>query len=449
MDRGAFQELDYRRVFGQLAKWVAQIDHADRMHEYVARAFAVAMAGRPGPVVLALPEDMLVETAALPAPRPVEAPELRPSPAQMQDVAQLLGAAKRPLVVVGGSGWTPDAVARLEGFAAESELPVAASFRRQDRFDNAHPCYVGDFGLGANPKLHARFRDADLLLAIGARFGEIPSAGYQLLDIPTPRQPLVHVLPDPDEIGRLYAPTLGIVASPGGFATMLEHIGPLPAASWRTWRDEARADYEAWQTPKAQPGRFDLGQAVLWMRDTLPPDTIYTNGAGNFSVWLHRFHRYRGLGTQLAPTSGSMGYGVPAAVAAKLRHPDRTVVCLAGDGDFQLTMQELGTCLQHGVAVIFVVIDNGTYGTIRMHQERLYPGRVSGTDMVNPDFAALARAYGAHAEFVEETSAFGPAMERARASGRIALLHVRVDPEALTPDRTLSQIRGTQAQRDA
>jgi acetolactate synthase-1/2/3 large subunit len=292
-----------------------------------------------------------------------------------------------------------------------------------------------------NPRLRDRVRDADLLVVLGGRLGEVPTGGYGLLDIPVPRQKLVHVHVDAGELGRVYQPTLGINATPVAFAARLGELEPVVRPAWSAWRAEARQDYERWQMPPAQPGRFDLGEAVRAMSARLPPDTIFANGAGNFSVWLHRFHRYRRLGTQLAPTSGSMGYGVPAAIAAKLRHPDRAVICLAGDGDFQMTLQELSTAAQHRAAVVFVVIDNGTYGTIRMHQERHYPGRVSGTDLFNPDFVALAIAYGAEAELVEDTADFMPALERALACGRMALLHVRVDPEALTPAQTLTEIR--------
>ncbi len=441
LDREAFQEIDYRRMFGQLTKWVAQIDRSDRVAEYISRAFSIAMSGRPGPVVLALPEDMLVETVELVAPAPVAAVEIHPSSAQLEEMRSLLAGAQRPLMIVGGSRWTADASAAVQVFAESNDLPVIASFRRQDRFDNSHPAYCGDIGLGANPKLVARVRAADLLLVVGAKLGEVPTGGYNLLQIPTPSQTLIHVHADADELGRLYTAALAINATPAALAARLGDIEPIPSPVWSEWRREARANYEAWQAPKPQPGKFDLGQAVLMMRDRLPEDAIFTNGAGNFSVWLHRFHRYRQLGTQLAPTSGSMGYGVPAAIAAKLRHPDRTVVCLAGDGDFQMSLQELSTAMQFGAAVLFIVVDNGIYGTIRMHQERHYPGRVSGTDMANPDFVTLAKAYGAHAEFVDRTEDFAEAFDRALAEKRTALIHVRVDPEALTPGQTLSQIR--------
>jgi acetolactate synthase-1/2/3 large subunit len=428
-------------MFAGMTKWVAQIDRADRVGEYVAQAFAVATAGRPGPVVLAMPEDMLVERVDLPPARPVPSVEIHPSAEQLSRLRALLAEAERPLLIVGGSRWTAAAGAAVERFAAANDLPVVASFRRQDRFDNAHPGYCGDLGLGVNPRLRTRVRDADLLVVFGARLGEVPTGGYGLLDIPVPRQKLVHVHADAGELGRVYQPTLGINATPVAFAARLGELEPVVRPAWSAWRAESRQDYERWQVPPAQPGRFDLGEAVRAMSARLPPDTIFANGAGNFSVWLHRFHRYRRLGTQLAPTSGSMGYGVPAAIAARLRHPDRAVICLAGDGDFQMTLQELSTAAQHGAAVVFVVIDNGTYGTIRMHQERHYPGRVSGTDLFNPDFVALAKAYGAEAELIEATADFMPALERALACGRMALLHVRVDPEALTPAQTLTEIR--------
>jgi acetolactate synthase-1/2/3 large subunit len=442
VEREAFQEVDYRRMFGQMAKWVAQIDRADRVHEYIGRAFAVATSGRPGPVVLALPEDMLSATAALPPPAAVRTPEIHPSAAQMLEVREALHQAERPLLIVGGSRWDEAAIAAVEHFADRHGLPVIASFRRQDRFDNGHRCYVGDIGVGVNPGLKRRVETADLIVALGTRLGEMATSGYEMLAVPVPKQTLIHIHADAAELGRVYQPFLGINATPRGFAAMLDALPSGDGAAPReAWLAEARTEYEAWQRPPPAPGKVNVGEVVAWLRDNLDERAIVTNGAGNFAAWLHRFYRYRHLGTQLAPTSGSMGYGVPAAVAAKLRHPERTVVCVAGDGDFLMTGQELATAMQYGAAVIFVVVDNGMYGTIRMHQERHFPGRTIATDLSNPDFAALAEAYGAHGELVEETAGFPSAFGRATAAGRAALIHLKTDPEALTATQSLSQIR--------
>jgi acetolactate synthase-1/2/3 large subunit len=441
IEREAFQEIDYRRMFGQMAKWVAQIDDARRVPEFVARAFTVATAGRPGPVVLALPEDMLVESADVPDAGPYRRVETAPSPAAMSEFRALLAASKRPLLLLGGGAWDEAAVRRIQAFAERNGLPAAAVFRRQDRFDNDHPNYVGDVGIGINPKLQARVTDADLLVVVGARLDEMTTGGYELIDIPVPRQKLVHIHPSAEEIGRIYQPTLAIHASPRGFAAALEGLEPLASKPWAASLREARAEYEAWQKPPRTQGAVQMGEIMTWLEAHLPADAILTNGAGNFATWGHRFHRYRRFGTQLAPISGSMGYGVPAAVSAKLRHPDRVVMCLAGDGDFLMTGQELATAVQYEAPIVVVILNNGMYGTIRMHQERHYPGRTVATDLKNPDFAALARAYGAHGEAVERTAEFGPAFERALASGKPALLDVHLDPEVITPRQTLSEIR--------
>lgn len=441
-EREAFQEIDYRRMFGQLAKWVGQIDNPARIQEFMARAFSVSMSGRPGPVVLALPEDVLTQTVEATPVVPRSPVEIYPSPAQIEQVGDLIGGAKRPLVVVGGSRWSEAASERLTRFADSFDLPVAAAFRRQDYFDNSHRCYIGDLGLGVNPKLAKRVRNADVVLALGSRLGEIASNGFKLFDIPTPRQALIHVLSDADELGRVYSPRLAINATPAAFTEALARLSPPDERPWRETLETARQEYGAWQTPRELPGEFNLGQAVVALRNAVPADTIFTNGAGNFSAFLHRFNRYRGFGTQLAPTSGSMGYGVPAAIAAKLRYPHRPVICLAGDGDFLMTGQELATARQYGAAAVFIVIDNGMYGTIRMHQERHYPGKVSGTMLENPDFVRLGEAYGARAELVERTEALLPAVESALSANELTLLHVKVDPEALSPGQTIAEIRG-------
>lgn len=446
--RDAFQEVDYGRLFGGMAKWVAEIDSADRVPEMISRAFHTAMAGRPGPVVLALPEDTLTEVAdVLAAPR-AEPVDSAPTPAQVAAFAALLAKAERPLLVVGGSRWTEESVAALRGFAERLSLPVAVTFRRQMLFDHNHPLYAGDIGLGINPKLSALVADSDLLILLGDRFSEVPSQSYTLLGVPDPGKAVVHVHPGAEEIGRVYRPTLGVVATPGGFLDAVANVAVTPNPAWAARAEAAHAAFEAWSTPpESIPGDVQMGAVMRWLDQNLADDAIFTNGAGNYATWIHRFHRFRRFGTQAAPVCGSMGYGLPAALAAKLEFPERDVICFAGDGCFQMTGLEFGTAAQEGAAVIVLVIDNGMYGTIRMHQEREYPGRVSGTALRNPDFAALARSYGGHGETVTRTEEFAPAFERARASGLPAILHVVIDPEALTPTRTLSEIRAAGAQR--
>jgi len=440
-DREAFQEVDYRRMYGSIAKWVAQIDRPERIPEYVARAYRVAMSGRPGPVVLALPEDMLAARVNCADVGRVEATPAAPTPAQIAAARALLATAARPLVLVGGSRWDAGAVAALQHFAECNALPVACAFRSQDLFDNRRANYAGDVGIGINPELAARVRGADVLLVIGERLGEMTTSGYTLLEAPVPAQALIHVHPGSDEPGRVYQPALAIVATPGSFLAAMNDAPPLDAGAWRAAAAAARTEYEAWQAPRPVPGALDLWQVVLWLDRRLPDDAILTNGAGNYSTWLHRLYRYRGFRTQLAPYSGAMGYGVPAAVAAKATDPRRMVVSWNGDGCFLMNGQELATAVQYGLAVIFVVIDNGMYGTIRMHQERVYPEHVYGTALVNPDFAALARAYGAHGETVTRTAEFAPAFERAVHAGKPALLHLKVDPQALTMNASLDTLR--------
>ena len=446
MDREAFQEIDFRHMFGQMAKCVAQIDDAARIPEYVSRAFHTAVSGRPGPVVLALPEDVLREKAAVPDPAPYQRVEPHPSPEQMAKFRALLAAAERPLAIVGGGGWDSDAAARVRSFAEASGLPVAASFRRQDYFDNESPCYVGDVGIGINPALAQRVKDADLLLVLGGRLGEMPTQGYSLLDIPKPKQRLIHVHASADELGRVYQPDLPVNAGPRAFAAALARTDSVDGSVWRAHRDDARKAYEAWQVAPRTPGALQMGEVIATLRRVLPADAIIANGAGNFAIWVHRFYRYRQFGTELAPTSGSMGYGVPAAIAAKLAHPERTVVAFAGDGCFLMTGQEFATAMQYNAPVIFIVVNNGMYGTIRMHQERAYPARISGTDLTNPDFAAYARAFGGFGAVVTRTEDFAPAFEAAQASGLPSILELRIDPEAITPRQSLSEIRAA-AQR--
>ena len=441
--RDAFQEVDYRQTFGDLAKWVEQIDHADRIPEVMSHAFHVAMAGRPGPVVLALPEDMLRETAdAAPAPR-AEPPEPAPAPEDVARFAALLGAAARPVMILGGSRWRAEDVALAQALADRWDLPTAVSFRRQQLFDHLHPAYAGDVGLGINPALKARVAEADLVILLGARFSENPSQGFTLFDIPRPRQRLVHVHPGPEEIGRIYAPDLGVCATPGRFLQAVAGVaGPAPAGRAAA----AHADYLAWSAPGPRTGGsgVDLGGVMAALAGRLPPGAIVTNGAGNYATWVHRFHRFRGFGAQLAPTSGSMGYGLPAAVAAALRCPERPVVAFAGDGCFQMTMQELGTAAQAGAALLLLICDNAMWGTIRMHQERAHPGRVVATELRNPDFAALARAYGLFGATVETDAAVAPALEEALAwiAGRRApaVLRLLTDRAAITPSARLAAL---------
>jgi acetolactate synthase I/II/III large subunit len=440
-DREAFQEIDYRRMFGQMAKWVAQIDDPSRVPEYVSHAFHTATSGRPGPVVLALPEDMLTEEAEARAAPHWQRVAAAPSPAALARLATLLGGARRPIAILGGSGWTSGACADLRRFAEAWQLPVACAFRFQDLFDNDHPQYAGDVGIGINPKLAQRIKDADLALVIGARLGEMTTSGYTLLEVPVPRQTLVHAHAGAEELGRVYASDLPIHAAMPELAAALAELRPSRDPPWAAETAAARADYVAWNTPVRVPGPLQMAEVVRHLRERLPPDAIVTNGAGNFSAWVHRFHRYRRFKSQVAPTSGAMGYGVPAAIAAKAVHPDRIVVAFAGDGCFLMTGQELATAVQHQLAVVVIVVNNGAYGTIRMHQERHYPGRVHGTQLTNPDFAAYARSFGASGEVVEATEQFPAAFERALAAGKPALLELRLSAEVITPSTTLSAIR--------
>lgn len=440
-DREAFQEVDYRAMFAPLAKWVAQIDATDRIAEYVARAFHVAMSGRPGPVVLALPEDMLSARAQIPD-LPAAAPlSAEPAPEAVARIAEALAGARRPLVVAGGSLWSQQAADDLAHFARGWDLPVAVPFRRQDHVDNTLPHYVGDLGIGMNPALGAALREADVILSLGSRLGDTLTAGFSLMDPARPHARVIMVHPDPDQLGHLWRADPGIVGDPRAAAAALA-LRPAPARpAWSDWRARLREGFEAWQRPRPTPGALRLERVIGWLADTLPPQAIVTNGAGNYASFLHRYYRWRCHGTQLAPTSGSMGYGLPAAIAASLAHPDRMVVCLSGDGCLQMSLNELSTAMQWGAHPIVLVANNGRYGTIRMHQERQYPGRVSGTDLCNPDFAALVRAYGGHGELVERDADFAPAFERARLSGRLSVIEMRLDPEALTPSATLTQTR--------
>jgi acetolactate synthase-1/2/3 large subunit len=441
-EREAFQELDYRAVFGSIAKWATEIDDPVRIPELVSRAFYTATSGRPGPIVMALPEDMLAERIAVPDAPAFEPVETWPGAADMRRLQQLLWACERPIVLLGGSRWSQAAAGAVARFGERFALPVATTFRRAHLFDPDHPCYAGDLGIGPNPKLLARVQDADLIVLVGGRLGEQPSQGYTLLDIPAPRQTLVHVFPGAEELGRVYRPHLAINATPTAFAAALEGIAPPPDPRWRNEAALAHADFLAWtDKPTAVPGAVNLGEIIVALREKIPADAVICNGAGNFSAWVHRYARYRRYGTQLAPISGSMGYGVPAAVAMQRLAPERMVIAFAGDGDFLMTGQEFATAVQYELPVIIVVVDNGMYGTIRMHQERHYPGRVVATGLRNPDFAAYARAFGGYGATVEKTADFFPAFEAARKSRLPAILHLKVDPEALTPSMSLSAIR--------
>jgi acetolactate synthase-1/2/3 large subunit len=445
MGRGAFQEVDYGQAFGPLAKWAAQIDDADRMSEFVGRAFATALQGRRGPVVLALPEDMLVEDANGPEPHKVTAARSGLDRETLALIGARLERAKKPLLVLGGSGWDELSLDTLERWIGVHEMPTLLSFRRKDLISNDHPCYVGDLGLGPNPKLLQRVKDADLIIALGARLGENPTQGYGLLTPEMTAEKLVHIHAGPEELGRVWPAAVCGVADTASAALSLTTLDPSHSKDWREWRKAARADYEAFTETVEVGSDVNLSQVVAHMAATLPPESIVCNGAGNFAAWLHRFYRHRRRHTQLAPTSGAMGYGFPASIAAKLVHPEREVVCLAGDGDFMMLAQELATAVQYEADVVVVVVDNGSYGTIRMHQEKNYPGRISATDLKNPDFAAYARSFGAWAVRVEKTSDFPDAFAQARAAGGPALIHLRTSVEDIAPGRTITALRAGKA----
>ena len=441
MDREAFQEIDYRRVFGHMAKWVAQIDDAKRIPEYISRAFHTAVSGRPGPVVLALPEDMLTDIAEVFSTPPYKRVACAPTSSSLQQLAALLGAAKRPIAILGGSGWTPQACNDIRQFGDAWQLPMACAFRFQDLFNNTHPLYAGDVGIGINPALARRIKDADVVLAIGPRLGEMTTSGYTLFDIPTPQQRLIHVHAGAEELGSVYAAELLINASMQECAAALAELVPLNAIAWSGEGEAAHAQYLAWSTPPQVEGPVQMGEIMQTLRERLPADAIVCNGAGNYATWVQRFYRYRHFKSQLAPTSGAMGYGVPAAIAAKSLYPERMVVAFAGDGCFMMSSQELETAVQYALPVIFIVVNNGIYGTIRMHQEREYPTRVHGTTLTNPDFVAYARSFGAFGALVEKTEDFAVAFEQACASALPAVIEIRLSPEVITPTSSLSSIR--------
>ena len=441
VEREAFQEMDYRRMFGQMAKWVAQIDRAERIPEFLSHAFHVAVSGRPGPVVLSLPEDMLVSQASVADARPYARVKAHPGSFAMEQMREMLDQSSRPLVILGGGDWTASACADIRSFVEANNLPAACSFRRQDLFDNRLANYCGDVGIGIGPKLAERVRSADLILAIGPRLGEMTTGGYTLFGVPNPKQKFIHVHPGAEELGRVYRAELMMNAGMAEFSRLAATLPPVDSSRWRDWTHAARADYVANLKHGPMAGPVDLGEIMAFLRERLPEDAIVTNGAGNYSGWVHRFYQYTGFRTQLAPTNGAMGYGVPSAVAAKVVHPDRMVVSFSGDGCFLMNGQELATAAQYALPVIFIVVNNGMYGTIRMHQEREYPARVYATALDNPDFAALARAYGLHGETIEKTDDFEAAFERAIASGKPALLEVRIDPNVISTRTSLAAIR--------
>ncbi len=443
LHREAFQEVDYGAVFGSITKWAVQIDDARRIPELVARAFHVAMNGRPGPVVVALPEDMLTDRVSAADARPAAVVEAAPDAAALQTLTELLGAAQRPMVIAGGSRWSAQAVADLGAFARHWQLPLITAFRRQTLCPLDHPGAAGDLGLGANPALLQRLRGADLVLALGTRLGDVPSQGYTLWHIPTPAQTLVHVHADAEELGQVYQPRLAIHATPQPMAAALAALPAPKAMPWAEHTRAAHADYLAWTDPSRIhiPGDLQMGAVMQHLRAVLPPDTIVCSGAGNFTIWVHRFWPFGAWASQLAPVSGSMGYGLPAAVGAKRLWPEREVIAFAGDGDFLMHGQEFATAVQYSLPITVILLDNGMYGTIRMHQERHYPGRVSATDLKNPDFRAYALAFGGHGERVERTEDFAPALARARASGKPALIHCLIDPQAITPSATIASLR--------
>ncbi len=442
IDREAFQEVDFRKMFAPLAKWVAQIDMAERVPELINQAFQVATSGRPGPVVLALPEDMLREHSAAAVVGPYRAVHAHPGAADLAEMRRLLVAAERPMMLVGGGGWDDRACHDITKFAEANQLPVCCSFRRQDIVDNRSPSFVGDLGTGASATLVARIKEADLVLAVGARIGEITSQSYSLMGIPDPGKVLIHVHPGAEELGRVFRPTLPIQSGMSEFAAAAAALDLVPTPRWSDWRAAVRSEYEAGLVPSsAAGGALDLGKVMTWLRDRLPDDAIVTSDAGNFSGWPNRFLQYRRPGRQLGPTSGAMGYGVPAAIAAKLVHPDRLVVGFCGDGGFMMTGQEIATSMLEGVGPIILVFNNAMYGTIRMHQERRFPGRVVGTALKNPDFLGLARAYGVFGASVSRTEEFAPAFEEAAAGEGPAIIELKMDPEMITTRTTLSEIR--------
>jgi len=441
MGREAFQEMDFRRFFGQVSKWSAEIQDPGRIPELVSQAFHVATSGRPGPVMLSLPEDMLRELSGVGDARTYRAVQAHPGPGDMEQLRTMLVAAKRPVMMLGGGTWTPKAVADIAAFAEANGLPVCCSFRNQDRFDNHHDNYIGEVGIGSNPALIARLSETDLLLAVGPRLGEQSTQGYSLLDIPAPQQPMVHVYPDPEELGRVYRAELPINAGMAAFAAAATSMVPVDSTAWAGELAQARQDYLAYIEIQPTLGDLDLADVLRVLRQRLPKDALVANDAGNFAGWAHRYLPFSTYPSQVGPTNGAMGYGVPAALTAALAFPERTTICFVGDGGFLMASNELATALQYDLKPIYLVINNGMFGTIRMHQERDYPGREVATALRNPDFAAYAKSFGAYGEIIERSENFAPALDRALAAGKVAVLELRINPEVINTKTTLSAIR--------
>lgn len=441
-EREAFQEVEVKQLFSSFVKWAAVIRDRKRIPEFVSRAFHTAKSGRPGPVVLGLPEDMLSEMSdAVIDAKPARLPRAEPAKGDMAELAEKLKGAQRPLFVIGGPGWSKAAQKGIEAFAKRWDMPIASAFRFQDYMDNRHGHYVGCVGIGVEPKLADAVKTADVLVVVGARMGEATSSNYTLLEIPNPKQYFVHVHPSPDELGSVYRADLPIVANGTAFVEALAALEPPATKPWSGRREALRATYEASLKPIPLPGDVKFAEIIRTVSQLLPEDGIVTNGAGNFAAFLHRYFEYKGYRNGLAPTSGSMGYGLPAAIAAQLSAPGIPVVNVQGDGDFMMVSQELATVMQYGLPIITIIANNGTYGTIRMHQEREYPGRVVGTTLMNPDFAAMARSFGMEGVTVEATADFAPAFKAALASRRATLIEVKLDPEALAVKKTLTEIR--------
>ncbi|MFK7861196.1 MAG: thiamine pyrophosphate-binding protein [Granulosicoccus sp.] len=450
-EREAFQEVDYRRFLGASVKWVAEIDSAQRIDEFISRAFHTATSGRPGPVALVLPETTLSESARPMPVSPWQQLETYPGETEVKRLANMIERAERPIAILGGARWNPAAVAQIQQFAESWQLPVACSFRRQMLFDHRHPNYAGDTGIGINPKLAETVRQSDLVILLGGRFSEMPSQEYTLLDVPCPRQPLVHVYPGAEELGRIYRAQLAINASPVALLNALSNLpsGGNSSGKRKAYVSQCHTSYLLWSTPNmTTPGDVQMASIMDTLQQTLPENAMITNGAGNYASWIHRFWKFRHYGSQLAPTSGTMGYGLPAAIAGKLQQADRCVVAFAGDGCLQMTLQEIGTAVQYQANIIIIVVDNGVYGTIRMHQERHFPGRISGTELHNPDFAALAMAYGAMGFTVSRTEQFSTALDHALLAKVPALIHLKTSAEAITPTATLSSIRNAALTRN-
>jgi len=440
-DREAFQEIEIKQVFSSFVKWAAVIRQTERIPEYVSHAVHLARSGRPGPVVLGLPEDMLASGCDAADAKPARIAESRPGAEDLAVLQEKLGKAVRPLMIIGGPGWSVAAQKAMEAFADRFDLPVAPAFRYQDYFDNRHRCYVGCAGIGLDPKLAAAIKDADVLIVLGARLGEMTTSGYTLIDIPDPKQFLVHIHPSPDELGSVYRPDLPVAATARTFCETLSRLEPPAKIAWSGRRAELRAAYEQSLKPIPLPGAVKMADVMRTVSELLPENGILTNGAGNFAAFVHRYFQYKSYRTCLAPTSGSMGYGLPAAIAAKLAHPTRPVVSVQGDGDFLMTGQELATAAQYALPIVTIIANNGMYGTIRAHQEREYPRRIVGTTLVNPDFAAYARSFGAEGYTIEATADFAPAFSAALASSKPSVIELKLDPEALSPRKTLTETR--------